>query len=654
MTLKYRPEVDGLRAIAVLPVVLYHADLPAFSGGFVGVDVFFVISGYLIATIILIERREGQFSLVGFYRRRILRIFPALFVMMVVCYPIGWLLLGPSAMKEFAGSILASTLFFANIYFLGVSGYFATAAELKPLLHNWSLSLEEQFYMLLPAVMLLTWRHGAKLQAALLLLLAGLSLGIAQWQVQQGNTAPAFFLLHARMWELIVGVLAAYWLASPAGQRILLSGRYRHLAILGIALILFAVFNFDGNSPFPGLAALLPCAGAVAIIIFATPSSLAGTLLAWRPMVFIGLISYSLYLWHYPLLAFTRIATGSESIALMLGICLLAGMIAYLSWRFVERPARRLNLSHSKLFGSATATMLVLGVFGAAGFATDGYRDFYLRYRLNAAARDNYQRYQNHTIRDSTANGECQFRISDRMLGPKDESLLAACAGKFGKAVVVLGDSHAGNMYRALRSTGRYPFLIGIYKGGCRPIMPKPGCPYDAARQLLEEHGSRISQLVFHVSGSHFILDHLGRADNRAAFVEGNPTSIPVPDVAATAAYVASLPPGADIVWLGPFPEARVDLDNPENFSPEHLRFNHVSLDLFRKLDALLMTKAADQHAFRYVSLIDVLRFDKDSLLIGDCMTFRDVDHLSTCAENMFGLAISDSLGFPIGVFGRE
>jgi peptidoglycan/LPS O-acetylase OafA/YrhL len=647
MTLKYRPEVDGLRAIAILPVVLYHAKVPAFSGGFVGVDVFFVISGYLIATIILTEWREGRFSLLGFYRRRVLRIFPALFVMMAACYPIGWLLLGPGGMKEFAGSIVASTFFFANIYFLGVSGYFATAAELKPLLHNWSLSVEEQFYMLLPAIMLLTWRLGARLQAALLLLVAVLSLGIAEWQVQQGNTAPAFFLLQARMWELLAGVLAAYWLASPAGQRVLLSGRYRHLALLGIALILFAVFTFNGNTPFPGLAALLPCAGAAAVIIFATPSTLAGALLGWRPMVFIGLISYSLYLWHYPLLAFTRIATESENLALMLGICLFAGVLAYLSWRFVERPARRLQLSHVRLFGSAAAAMVVLGGFGAAGFATDGYRDLYLRYRLDAATRDNYQRYQHLTIRDSVANGECQFRISDIALEPEDEALFETCAAKFGKAVVVLGDSHAGNIYRTLRSTGRYPFLVGMHKGGCRPINPKPDCPYNAARQLMAEHGSQISQLVFHVSGSHFILDHLGRADNKAAFVEGNPATIFTPDVAATAAYVASLPPGPDIVWLGPFAEARVDFENPENFSPARLRFNRVSLDLFKKLDDLLKAEAAGQHVFRYVSLVDVLRFDKDSLLIGDCMTFADVDHLSSCAENMFGPAIADSLTPP-------
>ncbi|MGR3699798.1 MAG: acyltransferase family protein, partial [Roseovarius sp.] len=170
--MKYRPEIDGLRAVAILPVVLYHAGLSLFPGGFVGVDVFFVISGYLITSIILGERAAGSFTLAGFYGRRIRRIFPALFVMMGISYPVAWALLDPSAMAEFSGSIAASTVFFANVYFLEVSGYFATAAEFKPLLHNWSLSVEEQFYLLFPMAVLLTWRAGAKWQGRIFLAVA--------------------------------------------------------------------------------------------------------------------------------------------------------------------------------------------------------------------------------------------------------------------------------------------------------------------------------------------------------------------------------------------------------------------------------------------------------------------------------------------------
>lgn len=616
-----------------------------FSGGFVGVDVFFVISGYLIASIILTEKREGRFSLAGFYRRRILRIFPALFVMMAACYPIGLLLLGPGAMREFSGSIAASTFFVANIYFLDVSGYFARAAELKPLLHNWSLSVEEQFYMVLPAAMLATWRLGRRLQAFIFLVAAALSIGLAQWQIEQGEQARAFFLLQARVWELLAGVLAAYWLATRRGEQLHAGGRFGHAALAGLAAILLAVFTFDADTPFPGLAALLPCLGAVAVIVFATPAGLAGRLLSLRVLVFFGLLSYSLYLWHYPLLAFARIAAGSDDLLLMLAVCLLALGLAYLSWRFIERPARRLTVPHLKIFGPAAAAMAVLAALGFAGLYTDGFRDLYLRYRLDAATRENYIRYQPHTIRARVPEDDCQF--SARTLGAEFEGRFKACAARFGKAVVVLGDSHAGNIFRALRASGRYPFLIGLYKGGCRPFREEPDCPYVPARAFIESHASQISQVVFHVAGSHFIFDHLGRPDNMSAFEEGNPVSMPGPDAAVTAAYAASLPAGPEIVWLGPFAEARVDFDNPESFSPSRLRFNPVSLRHFAKLDQVLKTGTAPSHGLRYVSLIDVLKFNEDSLLAGDCMTFSDTDHLSSCGEALFGPAIAAALASP-------
>ena len=189
--------------------------------------------------------------------------------MMAVSYPIAWALLDPSAMAEFSGSIAASTVFFANVYFLEVSGYFATAAEFKPLLHNWSLSVEEQFYLIFPMAVLLTWRAGAKWQVRIFMAVALLSLALAQWQIARGNEARAFFLLYARLWELLVGVLIAYWLTTPQGAALRDGGRFRHGALLGLALILWAVFTYDTETAFPGLAALLPCVGAALVIAFA-------------------------------------------------------------------------------------------------------------------------------------------------------------------------------------------------------------------------------------------------------------------------------------------------------------------------------------------------------------------------------------------------
>jgi peptidoglycan/LPS O-acetylase OafA/YrhL len=640
---KYRPEVDGLRAVAILPVVLFHAGLPGFSGGFVGVDVFFVISGYLISSIILLDAQAGKFSLLDFYKRRIRRIFPALFVMMAVCYPVAFAVLGPTAMQEFSGSVAASTAFFANIYFLNVSGYFETAAELKPLLHNWSLSVEEQFYMIFPAFILLTWRFGGRAQVAFMAVFAIVSITLAQWQIMMGDEARAFFLLQTRIWELLVGALVAYWLASERGQTILLSGRFRHVALLGLVLIVFAVAAYGAGTLFPGFAALLPCLGAAAVISFATPQNLVGRILCWQPMVFVGLISYSLYLWHYPLFSFIRISMRSDNLVPMLAGCVAAFLLAYLSWRFVEKPVRKAtSASTFKVFGGAAIGILILGLLGLSGHLSLGYRSFYIAHRMDAPTRANYEKYQPQAHPPLVTDEGCTFAAveADQAFQKRFED----CANLHGQATLVLGDSHAGNIYRALRASGRFPFVVALFRAGCRPYAPKPGCPYEAAIPFLARNNGHISRVIFHVSGSHLILDHLGKEDTDAAFAPGSTPTISERNIGGLIAYLQSLPAVQDLVWLGPFAEARVDFDYPENFSPELLRFSTKSLSIFQALDETLKARVRSSSTFRFVSLVDALKFNTETLLAGECMTFSDVDHFSSCGEALFGPVIATAL----------
>jgi peptidoglycan/LPS O-acetylase OafA/YrhL len=639
----YRPEIDGLRAVAIVPVVLYHAGLSWVSGGFVGVDVFFVISGYLITSIILAERRAGRFSLADFYARRIRRIFPALFAVMAASYPIAFAVMGPVGMAEFAGSVTAATLFLANLYFYDISGYFATAAEMKPLLHTWSLAVEEQFYLFFPALVLLTWRLGARRQVAMLAALAVLSLALAQWDIAEGKADRAFFMLQTRLWELMAGALCASWLASPRGQALRAGGRARHGALLGLALILFAVLAYDGETRFPGLAALPPVLGAVLVILFATRQSLAGRLLSWRPMVLVGLVSYSFYLWHVPLLVFTRIGTGRDDLALMLGACALAFVLACLSWRHVERPFRRMHaLPHRRLFGTAAVAMVLLGGLGLAGQQTDGFRAFYLEHRLDPAARANLEIYGPDATRGRVADDGCRFR--DEVLDADFVARFEDCARTHGQALFMLGDSHAENVYNALRSTETPAFFVALSRGGCRPYQPKAKCSYDAALAFAATHADSIARLIFHVSGSHYLRDHRGEGDSDAAFLPGAPLRIAMDDIAATSAYLARFPATLDVVWLGPFAEARVDLDDLENYAPDRLRFNTVSLAHFAALDAVLKAEAAGQPAYRYISLVDALAFDTDTLVQDDCLTFWDVDHFSPCGERLFAPAIAAAL----------
>lgn len=337
--MNYRREIDGLRALAVLPVILFHAGFDAFRGGFVGVDVFFVISGYLITTIILSELEQGKFSIVDFYERRARRILPALLLVILVCMPAAWLWLLPSDMKDFSQSLIAVSIFSSNILFWHNSGYFDTAAELKPLLHTWSLAVEEQYYVLFPPFLMLFWRFGKRWVLVLLGFLFICSLAVAQWAAH-AEPAAAFYLLPTRVWELLIGAFAAFYLSQAKRKDF---DRYfcEVGGWLGVSLIFCAVFTYSKATPFPGLYALVPTLGTVLVILFATQQTTVGKFVGNKFFVGIGLISYSAYLWHQPLFAFARHRSLEQpSSFLFASLSGAALILAYLSWRFVEIPFR--------------------------------------------------------------------------------------------------------------------------------------------------------------------------------------------------------------------------------------------------------------------------------------------------------------------------
>jgi peptidoglycan/LPS O-acetylase OafA/YrhL len=389
----HRTDIDGLRALAILPVLIYHAKLGC-PGGYVGVDIFFVISGYLITSLILKEQAEGVFNLPSFWERRIRRIFPAMALMLAGTFLIGWFMFLPDDFQLMAKSAIAQTLLVSNVFFyqqtLGDQGYFGPAADTKLLLHTWSLSVEEQFYLLFPALMILVTRRRMALCAIAVVGL--LSLAMSFWYLTPqyfdpltsfqrpgvflrfvfgywhriallGGPSPAgFFLLPPRAWELLLGSLLAF----ARGKLVPDTGAREVLGWLGVGMVGFAIFCYNEKTPFPGLGAILPCLGA-ALIIFSSEGklSLVGRLLSLKLFVFIGLISYSLYLWHWPLLVFEKypvITAGPWQRAAALAVSFA---LATLSWKFVEMPfrTRRLFPKRSFLFtfaGSVTALLLAL------------------------------------------------------------------------------------------------------------------------------------------------------------------------------------------------------------------------------------------------------------------------------------------------------
>lgn len=366
--MKYRSEIDGLRALAVIPVILFHAGVPLFSGGFVGVDIFFVISGYLITTIIIQDLVAGKFSIVSFYERRARRILPALLLVVIVCAVATWFFLRPLDGEKFAKSILGVITFTSNIMFWLDGGYFESASELKPLLHTWSLAVEEQYYLFFPLLLMLVYRYAWKYLVALLIVLALLSFLLMEWAVMLSAASPAivsagFFLLPTRCWELLIGSLVAFHLSQ--GKTELPLATRNILSAAGGAMILWATFSFDKHTPFPSHATLLPTLGTALIILYATTDTLSKAVLSTRIPVAIGLVSYSAYLWHQPVFAFYRYQTATTDIrpVALLVLFVLIIILAAFTWKYIEQPFRnKSSFGRRAIFRYGLIASLIAGM----------------------------------------------------------------------------------------------------------------------------------------------------------------------------------------------------------------------------------------------------------------------------------------------------
>jgi peptidoglycan/LPS O-acetylase OafA/YrhL len=467
--MKYRPEVDGLRALAIIPVVLFHAGFSSFSGGFIGVDTFFVISGYLITGILVSDHADGRFSFKTFYERRARRILPALFFVIGCCIPVAWLLMMPSDMLQFSRSVSAVPLFVSNILFWRESGYFEAGVELKPLLHTWSLAVEEQFYLVFPIILAVLWRLGPRLLTALAFVGGCASFALAQWGASNRPDA-AFYLLPTRAWELLIGVMVALIVHQNWGQHVGIGPR-NFASILGLGMLAAAVYAFDGNTLWPSYHTLLPTLGTALILLFGT----GGTAVAWvlerKWLVGVGLISYSAYLWHQPLFAFVRYWLSGEPDALTAtAICVATFVLAYATWRYIEQPFRRGRVagvrSHVLWYSVAGSSLLVL-----IGF---GIRDStYLESRMSSRQKETYSAlHYNETseYKQGWRPGTCFMVLGVNGLDRFDlEGCLQEAPGK--RNYLLLGDSYAAQFWAALQLKFPEVNVIQATAAGCRPLL---------------------------------------------------------------------------------------------------------------------------------------------------------------------------------------
>ena len=428
---QYRPDIDGLRAIAVMLVVNFHAFPEAIPGGFIGVDVFFVISGFLITGIIVRELDQQRFSLLGFYQRRIRRIFPALIVVLSVALALGWLWMLPSAYAQLSGDVVASAAFFANFALLWQSGYFDIESARKPLLHLWSLGIEEQFYLVWPLILILGARlRLSLLSGAVIIGLASFALNVA---LIGSNPVATFYLPFTRVWELLTGAaLACGW--SRFSQT---STASNWRAAIGLALIAAAAAVLDTGRAFPGWWAVLPVAGS-ALLLSAPAAWICRTLLTSRPLVWVGLISYPLYLWHWPLLVFFGFIKFAPLTLLERGLIVgLSLALSWLTYRFVELPFRFGRPSRFKIAGLC-AGMVLTAVAGGVVVQGRGF-DFRLPSEIRAMANVTTQSAQWRV-------DECLLDLSHKM------SFADSCVDRDRRPLILVwGDSTAGALLPGLR-----------------------------------------------------------------------------------------------------------------------------------------------------------------------------------------------------------
>ncbi|PCH83041.1 MAG: acyltransferase [Piscirickettsiaceae bacterium] len=457
--MKYRAEIDGLRAIAVIPVILFHAGFEQFSGGFVGVDVFFVISGYLITTIILSEKEQGQFSLINFYDRRARRILPALFLVMFVSLPFAFFWLLPSDLKDFSQSLVAVSTFSSNILFWQETGYWGVDNELKPLLHTWSLAVEEQYYIIFPLFLMFMWRFPKRWLLGSFLSLAVMSLAFSEWLTNVEPTAN-FFLLPTRAWELAVGAsISFYFLYRKQVLRKLFSHTFidELMGFVGIFLIAFSVFAYNEVTPFPGLYALVPTVGTGLIILFSSRTTIMGRLLGSKLPVGIGLISYSAYLWHQPIFAFARHRSLTEPSELLFsGLAVVSFFLAFISWRFVEKPFRKKEgLSRRFVFLFGLIGTIFFIVIGLTGHVNNGFEGVFRDDKV--------------TERQIEEKLKVNYGLSKDCEGAFTLSI--ECRTSDEPEILVWGDSYAMHLVGGIVASDSSPKVIQMTKSVCGPFF---------------------------------------------------------------------------------------------------------------------------------------------------------------------------------------
>lgn len=657
---QYRPDIDGLRAIAILAVVFFHAFPERVRGGYIGVDIFFVISGYLITGIILRGLQQGDFSLRSFYGHRVKRIFPALITMMLMVCGFSWFFLLPEEFSQLGWHMLSSVGFVQNIALWKESGYFDTSSDLKPLMHLWSLAVEEQFYLFFPLACMTAWRHDIGLWKVLLMtLLASFSLNVV---FVQSHPEATFFLPHSRVWELLAGSILTYGQMACRGELNTLpsSQSIAHqvlskignfcdkpairnlLATSGLLLLLTGIFALNKNKAFPGWWAIAPVAGAVMLIAAGPAAWINRNLLASRLMVFIGLISYPLYLWHWPLLSLAHIVGTSAPTTSMSVTLVCAGfLLAWVTYRVVERPIRFGMAGLPKEF-ALVSSMLALAGIGGWVHANNGVTTRFPDADKLLTQHIDFKWY------DYVRTGRCHIQDGDTMR--HDPS----CYEPGHPSIALWGDSHASSLYPGLHKlqTDQAIAITQLTTNACPPIFGA-----ERANSRARQNCSQVNEIALNNLASHkpdvLLIHSVYQSPHQFTW----PTQSVLVSMTATLKEVRSMLPNTQIVLLGPMPRWR---ESPQKTSFLHWRellYKGTPIhgpgpirqqaELLSELDAGLSRIAQDQ-GVHYISPLGVLCNQEGCISrVGDKpeqFIAIDYGHLSKAGSEFFIEAIKPQL----------
>ena len=633
MKITYRPEIDGLRAIAVGAVILYHAqittlDYQHFKGGFIGVDIFFVISGYLITSIILGELLStGSFSFKNFYERRVRRILPALIVVMLVSLPFSWMYLLPSSLIDFSKSVLYSLGFSSNFYFF-FSGqiYGAESGLLKPFLHTWSLSVEEQFYILFPIIFFITFKYAKKYLLHVLIFGFIISLGLAEW-LSKDNSFLNFYILPTRGWEVLAGSLLAYF-EIILGYRCRIKILNLILPSVGLILIGHSILFFNDEMFHPSLYTLTPIIGACLIIWFSNKNEIVTRILSTKLFVWIGLISYSLYLWHYPIFAFSRVTAFTEgTIYKKLILAILILFLSVVSYYFIEKPFRSRKLNFKKALIMISSLIIIIITFSTYILHKEGKLN-----QINVLAEKQ--------VMSPLYRSECKFsNFSSDFL--KDKLFIKDfknCKKKLKKFILIIGDSHSIDIFNAIsKISDDKEFIIGLTKRGCRPSKNNSNdCHYKNALEFIEIYKNDIKYIFFTHKGSYFLTNSGGKKDVSNSQFRKLP--LDEEQIKNTVNYLKLIKKiNNNLIFIGPHLEPNIFLNrkNLISFFDRKLR-DKTNYDLI-KVDEKLK-EVSKNHKIKYLSKIDTLdfKFSRDFVVNGN-FTFSDTDHWNDYGESYFG-----------------